>query len=188
MIQPNLLYPNPIQMWLQWNYKVYFKKIIIKYFLKYNKYIINQLIMINNANILFIGIFLFEFIVDVFFTEETIKCINSKKSLDDKIELYSIIYFHHMLSVFIIFGWMLTNIKLLILYIFMTIGTIISWSFNNGLCYITVMENVRCHWVKTKPFNHVFSIFNIPINKKTNKYFIGYTIFGLLVALYKIIY
>jgi len=89
MIQQNLLYPNPIQMWLQWNYKVYFKKIIIKYFLKYNKYIINQLIMINNANILFIGIFLFEFIVDVFFTEETIKCINFKKSSENTMGLWS---------------------------------------------------------------------------------------------------
>jgi len=132
--------------------------------------------MFINTNILFIGIFLFEFIVDIFFTEETIKCIRSKKSLDDKIELLGIIWFHHIISVFIIFGWMLTNIKLLILYIFMTIGIIISWSFNDGLCYLTVMGILNK------------KMCNIPINKNTKKYFIGYTILGLLVALYKIIY
>jgi len=144
--------------------------------------------MFINTKILFIGLFLFEFIIDVFFTKETIKCIRSKKSLNDKIEILGIISFHHIISVFIIFGWMLTNIKLLILYIFMTIGTIISWSVNNGLCYLTVMQNTRCNWIKTKKFNHIFSIFNIPHNKNTIKYFIGYTIFGILAALYKIIY
>ena len=90
---------------------------------------------------IFIGIFLFEFIVDIFYTAETIKCIRSKKSLDDKIELLGIIYIHHIISVFIIFGWILTNKKALMLYIFMTIAAIVSWSFNNGLCYITVIEN-----------------------------------------------
>jgi len=63
----------------------------------------------------------------------------------------------------------------------MNIIAIISWKFNDRLIYIKIMESVECNSNKIKPFNHIF---NIQINK--NKYFIGYTLLGSSIALYKI--
>jgi len=140
----------------------------------------------TSSSEIFLLIILFELIYDLFFTRETVICIKNQTTFLKQLKLLFIIGFHHIISIFLIFGWIFYNKNILILYILINIITIVSWMFNKGLCYITVIQNIICNWEEKKPFNHIFSILNIPINENTRIYFKSYTLVCMLYAIYKI--
>ena len=151
-----------------------------------NKYI--------NTYTVFYLILLFQIIVDLFFTKETKDCIINKINFIDKLTLVLIILLHHFYSVFIVCGWILSSKWILILYILLNLITISSWKINNGLCYMTILQNKICNWKIIKSFNNVndfihkfiIKIFNMDETNYT--YLYVYAIITSCIAAYKILY
>lgn len=151
--------------------------------------------MTINMNIIFLIIYFFQIIADLFFTKQTKKCISDNPLYKDKIKIILIIVLHHLYSSFLIYGWILSSKWMLLLYIIINIITFISWYFNNGLCGITVLQNQLCNWKITKSFNNICSIIHNNIivkifngNETDYTYLYIYSIITSYIAIYKILY
>jgi len=58
------------------------------------------------------------------------KCIQKKQFL-------AFLYFHHVISVFTIIGWLSSNKKVLFCYVFVLIIIFLHWRLNDDKCYST---------------------------------------------------
>jgi hypothetical protein len=122
---------------------------------------------------------------DLFFKNDTIHCMSNITGLH-KIKLILLFIVHHLLSTFLIFGWIINSRIITILYLVSLVIVIGSWQIYDGLCYLTVMQNDMCGSNKKKPFNHFFQLMKIDENQKNKKYYYGILIIGITVSLYKL--
>lgn len=65
------------------------------------------------------------------------KCIRKKQFL-------AFLFFHHMISVFSLIGWLSSNKKVLICYILVLVIIFLHWKLNNAHCYSTDYINKLC--------------------------------------------
>jgi len=129
----------------------------------------------------FIYYFLFNTILDVFSPA-------SKNCIQKHPKILFILILHHFLSSFLMVGWLLQFKPLLLLHIFVVIGTIIYWKQNENLCGLTIYVNNICGWNHEKPFHDILDIIRLKKLKVWNE--IGHYIFiiiGACISLYKII-
>ena len=134
---------------------------------------------------IFFILFLTETMWDLFFKNDTIHCISNITGLY-KIKIILLFIVHHLLSTFLIFGWIINSRIITILYLVSLVIVIGSWQIYDGLCYLTVMQNDMCGSNKKKPFNHFFQLMKIDENQKNKKYYYGILIIGITVSLYKL--
>lgn len=65
------------------------------------------------------------------------KCIQKKQFL-------AFLFFHHIISVFTIIGWLSSNKKVLLCYVFVLIIIFLHWRLNDDKCYSTDYINNLC--------------------------------------------
>lgn len=58
--------------------------------------------------------------------------------------VYPILLIHHIINIFAQFGFLASDKRLLLIYIFAPIFTIIHWITNDNKCVLTQMVNERC--------------------------------------------
>ena len=84
--------------------------------------------------LLVLGIFCF--VYDVFVSDVK-TCLEQTPLMYNKILIILITFFHHLLAMFGLFGWMFNNKKLVVAYVIIVIVTMVQWKLNNGHCVIT---------------------------------------------------
>jgi hypothetical protein len=88
--------------------------------------------MIKDITIIFtIGIVFF--LIDI----STFKYCNT--------EVYPVLLLHHVLNIFAQFGFLVQDKKLLLLYLFAPILTILHWYTNGNKCFLTQYVNEKCN-------------------------------------------
>ena len=135
----------------------------------------------NISTIIFFLLLVIEIVLDLVYSKKTIKCIK-KQTIINRFLLILFIILHHIILIFLMFGWLLSGIWLIV-YLISILLVNLSWMFTDGLCWLTVIENNICGWEKEKPFNHIFTLLDV---KKTNTYYI-FIIFAIGIAIYKLI-
>ena len=94
---------------------------------------------LNKAIILiFLGGFL-SYLIDIY-TSPT----NYYKKCIKKPEFHAKLLFHHIIVIFIFFGWLSNNKYLLMIYLFVPIILIMHWKTNNNRCAMTETVNSMC--------------------------------------------
>lgn len=124
------------------------------------------------GTILFIIIFLISTIQDLQ-DKETSKCIDMNR------HIAVITILHHLFSNFILFGWMITPLWIVKLYLITLLLTVIYWGIV-GYCHVSRYVNKTCKWDKEKYFNDL--TYQIKQSRKEAYLYI----FGGLLALYRI--
>jgi hypothetical protein len=130
--------------------------------------------------IYFIYYFLLDTIFDIF-SHHTTTCITNHP------HILLILILHHLISSFLLVGWLFNYKSILLLHIFVVIGTIIYWRRNENLCGLTTYVNNICGWDHEKPFHDLLDIIGLKRLKAWNE--IGHYIFilvGACISLYKI--
>ena len=126
--------------------------------------------MIGTA--IFVIIVLISIIQD-FVNKETRQCIDNHKH----IAIITII--HHLFANFILFGWMITPIWVVKLYLILLILTVIYWG-TVGYCHVTKYVNKTCKWDRSKYFNDLtYAV------KASKKEWILYIV-GAILAIYRL--
>ena len=80
---------------------------------------------------------------------QTLQCIKSNTNV-----AYMLL-FHHIISTFLLYGWLIDIKPVLLFHIFVVFSTVIYWLFNRNLCDITVYINEKCGWKKDTPFKDI---------------------------------
>ena len=95
---------------------------------------------------IFLCLIVIEMIID-FTSSETRTCLQGP----NRKEVTIMLVFHHILSTFLLYGWLLPNKMILILYIFSSLMMFAEWEIY-GYCRLTEYVNIRCDGTNTKPF------------------------------------
>ena len=128
--------------------------------------------------------FIYYFLLNTFldlFSQPSQNCIQNHPRIS------IILILHHFLSSFLIVGWLLQYKPILLLHIFVVIGTIIYWRQNENLCGLTTYVNKICGWNQEKPFHDVLDIIGLKKIKAWTE--LGHYIFiiiGASISLYKL--
>jgi len=101
--------------------------------------------MIAFRDALFILIAISEIGID-FAHPHTVSCIKHKG-----LHIVLFLIFHHLLSSFMLYGWLLPNKKLLFLFIIANITMLLEWIIH-GRCRLTAYANNVCGWKSDTPF------------------------------------
>lgn len=98
-----------------------------------------------------------------------------------------ILFTHHIINIFINFGWLSNNKILLYIYVLSPITTIIHWKLNNNKCILTELHNKACN--NNIEFNDLFNMLGLKLYPFWNNY--GHTLyltFCIIYVLIKLIY
>jgi len=101
--------------------------------------------MIPFRDALFIAIAIGEIAID-FAHPHTVSCIKHKG-----LHIVLFLLFHHLLSSFMMYGWLLPNKKLLFLFIIVNALMLVEW-FVHRRSYLTTHLNNQCGWKSDTPF------------------------------------
>jgi hypothetical protein len=101
--------------------------------------------MIAFRDILFILIAILEIGID-FAHPHTVSCVKHKG-----LHIFLVLLFHHLLSSFMMYGWLLPNKKLLFLFIIANLMMLLEWAVYRR-CRITTYANNVCGWKSDTPF------------------------------------
>lgn len=127
------------------------------------------------GNILFISILTVSILRDLT-NKDTKHCIKKNR------KMYGITILHHLFSVFIHFGWMLSPISLVYIYLISALSMLIYW-FIYGFCHVTKYVNKTCEWDKDKYFNDL--TYDLKVSNKVSAYMLY--LIGIAIALYRVI-
>ena len=141
----------------------------------------------KNVAIFLLVLGVFCFFYDVFISDVK-TCLDQTPSMFDKVLIVLITFFHHLLAMFGLFGWMFNNKKIVLAYVVVVIITLVQWNVNNGHCVITdLVANISGN-KEYKRFNDLYRI--IGYKKIVTSKFLYYSSFLLfiVIALYKLIF
>lgn len=123
------------------------------------------------------------FLIDIF--------IYSRDCLDrypnERTKVYSILWIHHLVAIFIIFGWLSTSRVVLYTYILLLIVVFLHWNLNNGRCIITQIVNRMCGYDEMAQFNDFFQLIGVKKYKIWDDYLVYvYIIIAVMISIYKL--
>lgn len=101
--------------------------------------------MISFRDALFLVIAISEIGID-FAYPHTVSCIKHKG-----LHVFVVLLFHHLLSSFMMYGWLLPNKKLLLLFIIANVVMLLEWAYYRR-CRLTTQLNNVCGWKSDTPF------------------------------------
>lgn len=101
--------------------------------------------MIAFRDALFILIAISEIGID-FAHPHTVSCVKHKG-----LHIVLVLLFHHLLSSFMMYGWLLPNKRLLFLFIIANLMMLLEWAVYRR-CRITTYANNVCGWKSDTPF------------------------------------
>lgn len=96
-----------------------------------------------------------------------------------------LLFFHHLLASFLIFGWLSNNIGFLKVYTFTVLIVYLSWLIFKDNCMLTVYTNRLCGISDNIPFESLYSkiirgIFGGSVQTKSTSEYIIFPIFIIL--------
>lgn len=134
-------------------------------------------------------VFLFILCINIVFdmlSKKTSQCYTTSPR---RIKIIGLILLHHIINIFVNFGWLFYSPILLILYIISIPVMYIHWYLNNNKCKVTSQMNNMCSWDEHTYFNDIFNMLGFKKYENWDKIyhnvFIG---IGLSIAIYKLIY
>lgn len=130
----------------------------------------------------FTSYFLLDTLLDIF-SKDTRSCIYREPSV------LVVLILHHLMSCFLLGGWLFKYVSILIVHILVVIGTTIYWCRNQNLCDLTVYVNKRCGWNSNKPFHDLLDMIGLkelPAWNERDHYI--FILLGATISLYKIIH
>ena len=92
---------------------------------------------------------------------------------------------HHIISVFILFGWLSNNKYILILYVIVCMSTGIGWAVFKS-CLLTDLNNYICKLPKKTEFNNILNLLQIKKLKHSTEYQSFYMVFTAVISLMRI--
>lgn len=111
--------------------------------------------MRNNDIYAFLGlIVLINLTIDLSFKNRQ-KCVFNTSDTSRAQRALSLLIFHHVLSVFLLFGWMVPDRRLLLLFIIGNVMMLMEWAIY-GHCRLTRMLNQICDDPKELAFRDLF--------------------------------
>ena len=131
--------------------------------------------------IYFLYYFIIDTIVDIIHPI-TKTCINNNSVV------FFILLLHHLISCFLLIGWIFKSKSILLLHILTVVITCIYWFYNRNLCDLTVYVNKKCGWNVDQPFNDLLHFIGIKKVKGWNEFWHYIVIIiGSIISLYKLI-
>ncbi len=100
--------------------------------------------------------------------------------------LYLFLYFHHLLALFLYFGWLSANKNILIFYCFTVFLIFLHWMTNDQKCVLTQIVNYFCGADDREGFHDIFYFIQIKQKDWFNIFIYSYLIFGFMISVYKI--
>ncbi len=133
--------------------------------------------------IILIFLSLIIFFID-YFSNNLQKCLLKKKN-NTKLIFISLI--HHIFNIFMHFGWIFNNKRILMFYLLLPVITLIHWKTNNDKCILTESVNKICGFSRNNLFNDLFNMIGLKKYKLWNqKYHYVFLIVAILITIYKI--
>jgi hypothetical protein len=129
--------------------------------------------------IIFLGIF--SYLIDILTASKDYyqKCINNK--------LFHIeLLLHHIIVIFIFFGWLSNNKYILLIYLFIPIILISHWKMNNNRCKITEDVNNLCDLDKDEYIRDFLYIVGLKKTKYYDSFYKFFLIFTFIYVIYKL--
>jgi hypothetical protein len=108
------------------------------------------------GDVIFLLLVLISFLNDLKL-EKTKQCVKMNN------KVLFILFFHHIISIYGLFGWMLSSLNLVRLYV-ISIPILILYWFIVKDCQISVYTNQLCKWDSDYKFNHIFKPFGVSSN------------------------
>jgi hypothetical protein len=103
-----------------------------------------------NIHIILYTLFFFLIVIEMmidFTSLETRKCLDGPNHKEVRLMLI----FHHILSTFLLYGWLLPNKNILLIYIISSLMMFAEWEIY-GHCRLTEYVNLKCDGTNKKPF------------------------------------
>jgi len=134
-----------------------------------------------NQVIIFILLGILSYLIDIYSSPLAYysKCINN---LQFRLKLL----LHHIIVMFIFFGWLSNNKYILILYSLIPPILLIHWKLNNNRCIMTQTVNNMCNLDKDEYIRDFLYLIGL---KKTSYYdplYKGFLVFSFFFVLYKL--
>lgn len=82
---------------------------------------------------------------------------NSNYKNCKKVSFNLLLFFHHFLASFLIFGWLSNDVKFLKIYVCTVAVVYISWILFSDYCLLTVYTNRLCNIPEDIPFESLYS-------------------------------
>lgn len=134
-------------------------------------------------------VFLFILFINIacdMLSKKTSQCYTTSPN---RTKIISLLILHHIINVFVNFGWLFYSPILLVLYIISIPVMYIHWYLNNNTCKVTTDMNKMCGWDEHTYFNDIFNILGFKKYENWDKIyhnvFIG---LGISIAIYKLIH
>ena len=80
-----------------------------------------------------------------------------KDCINDKFyDIFPIIFLHRIICIFMYFGWIFNDKRVLIIYFLFMIGILIHWATNNWKCFLSEQESEICDFPKGRYYDPLF--------------------------------
>ena len=134
---------------------------------------------------IFLYIALFSFIVDVSMNNKNYKnCIADGKTEPNRF-VYVVLFFHHFIWLFSLFGWLSNNKNILKVYIIVVTIYLLHWKINNNKCFVTEWIRENCNLDKKYGLQAITNSFGLSVGGRENQKKLLFAYF--VIALFKLL-
>lgn len=133
---------------------------------------------------------LISFIVDIFNNPCFIQLFEKDKDGYNlkKISILEFLFLHHVLAIYLYFGWLAPTKGYLEIYVILVLVIIFHWMTNNQRCILTQIINWYCDYDDNEWFHDIFWFLGWKAKKWYDPFIYSYIGFGLIFSLIKISY
>jgi hypothetical protein len=142
----------------------------------------NLLIQYSISDSKFFSLLFLIAFVSYIYDFETNVCFVKTKQMG----LHLFLYFHHVVALFLYFGWLSSSKTILILYAFTIFIIILHWFTNDQKCIITQIVNYYCGLPDAEGFHDIFYFLGMKQQDWFNSFIYSYLGFVFIITLYKI--
>jgi hypothetical protein len=102
------------------------------------------------------------------------------------IQTYLFLFIHHLIAIFLYFGWLFSSPYILGWYIIFVLGVMLHWITNKQKCILTQVLNRVCEYSDAEPFHDIWYFLGLKSKPYTNLLLVCYLFIGIIIAFYKI--
>ena len=140
---------------------------------------------------IFLYIALFSFIIDVSMNNKNYKnCIAASANADNAKTVpthfvYVVLFFHHFIWLFALFGWLSNNKNILKVYLIVVFIYLLHWKKNNNKCFVTEWIRENCNLDKKYGLQAITNSFGLSVGGRENQKKLLFAYF--MIALFKLL-
>jgi hypothetical protein len=118
--------------------------------------------------------------------------LNLPKKWNGSLELlktfstYLFLFFHHLIAIFLYFGFLFSNPYILGWYIIFVFVVMLHWQTNSHKCILTQVLNKVCMYSDGEPFHDIWYFLGLKSKPYTEYFLVGYLLLGISIAFYKL--